>query len=94
MNELKTIPSHMITEEMRANGINEGSEYATREDMVNAIGIELVEQIEAEAIESTDTETDTDVVEETTVEDDTTIEEKGDEPVLEGEAEPVEGATE
>ena len=47
-----TVPSEMITPEMRKAGVNEDTVLLTREEMIADLGIEKVKEIEKEALDT------------------------------------------
>lgn len=49
--ESKTIPTDMITEEMRAAGIDETTPMVTREEAVEKLGEEVVAEAEKDALD-------------------------------------------
>jgi hypothetical protein len=48
----RTVPTEMITPEMRAAGVNEATPLTTREEMVEAIGEVEVEKAEASTVDN------------------------------------------
>lgn len=50
--EKSTVPTEMITPEMREAGIDETTPLATREEVVAELGEEKVAAVEAEALET------------------------------------------
>lgn len=60
----KTVPTEMITEEMRAAGIDENTPLKTREEMVAEHGEEVVANLEKNAIDADSAESEEENTEE------------------------------
>lgn len=50
------IPTELITDEMRAAGVDENTDFLTREEMVEKLGEEKVAEIEATAVPAEEAE--------------------------------------